>query len=325
MKPYLRMGDGEMRGSLTKLNTVSRCLRKAYFAYERNLTRAVKPIAPTRGILGHDCLSNLYSGKDWQAPIQQVSIDLSKVFEEEREDYANLPGDMFRIMRGYLLTYKGDKNWKIHAVEQDFCVPTPGGNELEGRIDLIFEDDIGLWVMDHKFVSQIPDDSVRFMDAQTALYDYAARQLGYKPVGVVFNYIRTKAPTVPKLLKNGTMSRAKIDTDAATYMQALRENGLDPGDYAEFLGTLSSRSFYSRFMLPQPGNLVDSTLEDFDNWMAVYESARKSCRFPRAVSKNCSWDCEFYRICQAELTGADPSYLIETYYTERRKEDAEDE
>ncbi len=314
-----------MRGSLTKLNTVSRCLRKAYFAYERNLTRAVAPIAPTRGILGHDCLSNLYSGKDWQAPIQKVSIDLSKVFEEEREDYANLPGDMFRIMRGYLLTYKGDKNWKIHRVEQEFCVCTPGGNELEGRIDLIFEDEQGVWVLDHKFVSQIPDDTVRFMDAQTALYDYAARQLGFDPVGVVFNYIRTKAPTVPRLLKNGTMSKAKIDTDVATYLQALRENGLDPADYSDYIETLNNRSFYSRFKVPKPGNLVDSTLEDFDGWMSVFEDAQRKGRFPRAVSKNCSWDCEFYRICQAELSGVDPSYLIETYYTERRKEDAEDE
>lgn len=322
-----------MRGSLTKMNTVSRCLRKAYYAYERNLTRAVAPIAPTRGILGHECLANLYSGKDWQAPIQKVSIDLSKVFEEEREDYASLPGDMFRIMRGYLLAYRGDKSWKIHKVEQEFCVTTPGGNELEGRIDLIVEDELGLWVLDHKFVGQVPDDSVRFMDAQTALYDYAAREaLGIDPVGVIFNYVRTKAPTVPKLLVKGGMSRAKIDTDAATYIQALRENGLDPKDYADHIATLNNRAFYSRFRVPRPSHLTKGVLEDFDAWMSLFAGccgnsvlgAPDARRYPRAISKNCSWDCEFYRVCQAEMTGVDPSYLIEAYFKERKRTDAEE-
>lgn len=306
------------------MNTVSRCLRKAYYAYELNLTRAVSAIAPARGILGHDCLSNLYSGKDWQTPIQKVSFDLSKVFEEERGDYASLPGDMFRIMRGYILAYRGDKDWKIHGVEQDFCVKTPGGNELEGRRDLVLEDNVGLWVLDHKFVGQVPGESVRFMDAQTALYDYSAREEGMEPVGVIFNYIRTKAPTLPKLLKDGSMSRAKLDTDAATYMQALRENGLDPANYADYIASLNNRAFYSRFKVPRPANLIKSVLADFDQWMGVFQHAKDVGCYPRAVSKNCSWDCEFYRICQAEMSGVDPSYLIEAYFKERRKQDGEE-
>jgi len=315
-----------VRGSLTKMNVVSRCLRKAYYAYVMNLKRAVAPIAPTRGILGHECLANLYRGKDWQAPIMKVSIDLSKVFEEEREDYASLPGDMFRLMRGYILTYQGDKDWKIHAVEESFLVTTPGGHELEGRIDLIIEDSTGLYVVDHKFVGVVPEDSVRFMDAQTAIYQYVGDVLGLEPAGVIFNYIRTKAPTVPRLLKNGTMSRAKIDTDPATYIKALKDNGLDPADYADFIATLSNRSFYNRFKLPRPRHLVKAVLSDFDRWMTVLEECGgDKDKYPRSLSKNCSWDCEFYRICQCELAGVDPSDIIEMYYTDRRDDSGENE
>lgn len=310
-----------MRGSMTKLNTISRCIRKGYYSYVRKLKRAVPSIAPARGILGHECLAALYSGKDWREPIQKVSIDLSKVFEEERKDYASLPGDMFRLIRGYILRYQGDKHWKIHAVELPFVVKTPGGHELEGRMDLVIEDDVGVYVLDHKFVSTIPQDSVRFMDAQTALYQYAGEQLGLNPVGVIFNYIRTKAPTVPKLLKNGTMSRAKIDTDKVTYIKSLRDHGLDPADYADFIATLDDNAFYRRFKLPKPQHLVDCTLDDFDKWMDIFEECIEKEYFPRSTSRNCSWDCEFYRICQCELAGADPTYIIESYFTIKEDEE----
>ena len=52
-------------------------------------------------------------------------------------------------------------------------------------MDLVIEDDVGVYVLDHKFVSTIPQDSVRFMDAQTALYQYAGEQLGMNLWGYI--------------------------------------------------------------------------------------------------------------------------------------------
>lgn len=316
-----------MRGSMTKLSRVSRCFRKAYYAYVENLSKAVPHIAPATGILGHECLANLYSGKPWTDPIQKLQVDLSKVFEEERQAYAELPGEMFRLMRGYVLAYQhADKAWKVQAVEKEFVVKTPAGHELEGRIDLIVEDNLGRWVVDHKFVSQVPQDSIRLIDSQTALYYFADVQAGNCPVGVVFNYIRTKAPTVPKILKNGTISKAKIDTDVATYVKAIKDAGLKVEDYADVISTLSNRAFYARYPVPRPDSLVAQTLSDFDTWMTVMESLPpKREAWPRSLCRNCTWDCEFWVLCQAELIGMDVTPLIDQYFVKGEHTDGDEE
>jgi len=61
--------------------------------------------------------------------------------------------------------------------------------------------------------------------------------------GIIFNLVRAKLPTVPQVLKSGGLSKAKsIDTDVDTYLQAIKDNRLNPNDYVDILNHLKENS-----------------------------------------------------------------------------------
>jgi hypothetical protein len=200
-----------------------------------------------------------------------------------------------------------------------FCVQLGKKHELEGIIDWVFEDEQGLWVADHKTVGQIPDAEVNFTDAQTTMYFKAAQLLGLDPLGTVFNYIKTKTPEKPALLKNGSMSRANIDSDVLTYMTAVKNAGLDPKDYEDMVEKLRGKTFYKRQRIPRPDKLVEGLTADCITTMDIMDALdkHKQDTHYRCISKNCSWDCEYAPICFAELAGRDTTAMIDLNYEER--------
>lgn len=314
------------RGSHTKVTCFKRCKRKFYYMYILDLQRKIQSIAPSRGKYLHECLEYHYAKKDYTEVIRNVVIEKDKLFEEERAEWEDLPDELLRIMRSYTLAYKDiDRNIKTIALEKEFTLNI-GGHEYEVRIDWIFEDDKGVWVADHKTVKTIPEDEIAFTDIQTTLYFEAAKQMGIEPTGVVFNYIRTKAPRQPKILKKGGISRAACDTDVATYMATVRAAGYDPKDYEDMIEKLSKNVFFKRSRIPRPEKLVKTlitdvvvTLDEINRYEKMYETTKEKEYFPRTLSKTCSWDCEYPSLCFAELTGHDVKYIIENDFEERRK------
>lgn len=310
-----------MKASVSKVYTANRCLRKYKYSYVDNLVPQRKDARPTLGVLGHKALENYYLGKDWTSPIKEYEALLATMMDEERELYAHIPGDLYRIMKGYILRNKdSDKNFKVLATEQKFEVPTPDGNIYNGIMDLVLEDKTGVWIQDNKFVKVIPDDSVRFYDMQTSLYYYAASKLGLKPVGIMFNYLRTKAPSQPKLLKNGTISRAACDTDAVTYYTAVKNAGLNPSDYSELIEALKKNQFYKKFKLPVPEEVTAELIKDLDSTCAMLTHAEANSVFPRAMNRNCSWDCDYCKLCFAELAHQNVEYILASDYTNKTEE-----
>lgn len=313
------------RASVTKINTFKRCKRKYYYAYVLKLMRVIQNVKPARGKLIHACLQNLYSGKDPFEPINALSVDMSKIFDEERLMWETLQGDAVRIVRGYMNAYREtDSLIKTVATECHDVVPI-GKHEFETKMDWLFEDAMGLWITDHKIVGSIPSDAMRFSDVQTSMYYVVAKLLGYDPVGVVFNYIKDKPPKVPSMNKDGSISKAAIDTDVPTYMTAVKQAGLDPDDYADMLPKLQDKVFYKRVRLPKPDKLVKNilqdtlvTLEDIENWESVTDE-----RFytRNIMAMRCEWDCEFHPLCAAELAGVDTGFMLANDYCARVKDD----
>ena len=112
-----------------------------------------------------------------------------------------------------------DEDWKVLSVEEEFHLEI-GEHKLVFIPDLIVQIGDDVWVVDHKTTANIPDewDEYNMTDFQHLLY-IAGVQLLYPNVrGFLFNYIRTKAPTQPKLIKDGTRISGvrSIDTDYDT-------------------------------------------------------------------------------------------------------------
>lgn len=160
---------------------------------------------------------------------------------------------------------------------------------------------------------------------QLVVYQWLLPQLGYpKPDGVIWDYLRTKAPAKPQLLKNGELSKRKnIDTTYDVYMSTVEEllGEESLADYEEFAQTLKGKedNFYRRIPLPHPSDkLVDSVVEDL---LSTIKEIRE--KGPTAQVRNMTKDCKFcpyYNLCQAEVRGLDSDYIRKTEYYVKEKE-----
>lgn len=319
-----------MKVSVSKLNAFNRCHKMYAYRYNDKIEKNKPNIKLVRGVILHECLENLYLGLDWTLPITKYSTELSKEPKEIQDEFLPMISDLYRIMKGYILNFRDiDTGLKILAVEKPFEVEigqTLDGTPIvyEGIIDLIYEDSEGVWICDHKTVTTIPDDSIRYLDAQTNLYFHAAKSLGYDPQGVVFNYLRTKAPSIPKTLKNGTISKAACDTDVMTFLATLKSAGQDLKDYDDIIKSLESNMFYKRIRVPRPDKLVASMVKEFVDGCSMIEKSSLFGLFPRTINKNCSWDCEYCDLCFAEISGVNVDYTKSAYYRPRESRNGDE-
>ena len=145
---------------------------------------------------------------------------------------------------------------------------------------------------------------------------------------IEYNYIRTKAPVIPTLLKKGGLSKRKnIDTDYDTYYQAIIDNGLNPQDYEDILNSLKGNEdkFFIRRKLPKSKHLVSEIVKDIITCGLQMKQAidNPNYRYVRNFTRDCSWDCEYYNLCYSELMGNDVSQLIELDYEYEETEEWE--
>jgi hypothetical protein len=316
----------------SKVKSYRRCPRQYDYKYNQNLQRK-RPAPPLiRGTIIHEMLDarariamKIKGDKQIKNP-DAIIVDYEKkyglLFREEREIYGDdFIGDIKRIMRGYERTYLDD-DFKFEASEEEVETELTKDIIFKGHLDKRLVDARGRrWIMDHKTHKSIPDEEARFADYQILLYLWAYnREAGPKQGadGIIWDYLRTKPPTVPEQLKNGQLTqRANLDSDYATYVGELRRLKLDSKPYQLYLEELKKRSakkFFLRVPLPAPPDkMVEQVVSDF-KFTSIEMS--KAQIFPRSMTKDCSW-CEYYRLCMSELRGLDASFVRKTDYEEK--------
>lgn len=329
--------------SNSKMKAFTRCQKMYYYKYVLNLQGKRKKETLERGSLVHACLEqyylNDYNVKAMLPPLKDYQRKLRKMFEEEAALYQQIPHEVAQILRGYH-RYWGDKQrFEIleiggePVIEKAFEIPITDHVILGITLDLAIEDHMGIWVFDTKTAKVLPSDEFRLTDTQSCLYEWglehelakARRKKKVETKGVIWNYVRTKVPTVPALLQSGELSRrSNIDTDRYTYLKAIKDNGLDPGAYRDFLKTLpDSKNFYHRIKCPRNPKMIREVL---NNAIVVGETIYElACRnnpthYTRGLSFMCERQCEFRQLCTAEMLGHDVDFTIKTHY-EPRKED----
>lgn len=300
----------------------------------KNLRKRTTPLPLKRGSLIHLLLETHLKGEDWEKVLADYAKKFAELMDEEKEYYGDLPNDAHRIITGYIDHYRQQEPLETLAVELSFGrskdkippVEVLPGVLVKGKIDWLVKDSRGIWTAEHKTVSkQIPTESFRLFDMQTAIYTRVVQLLGYpEPAGIMFDYIRTKPPTMPKMTKQGRLSRAKIVTDYQTYMQAILDNGLNPADYREELQHAAQQQFYTRKYLPKPDYLVDHLLSDL---RIVAAEMKHLANHPhRNLSRDCGY-CEYEPLCTAELLNLDTEFLLHAEYivdTGREEDEAPD-
>jgi hypothetical protein len=318
----------DIRVSNSKIKTWRRCPNKYRYKYVMKLRPKKKGVALERGSWIHELLMVHYDGEDWKERHQLLTKKFNNLFEEEREMLGDLPRECSRIMRSYLRYYQEeDKRYEVIDSEVDEIITLPNGLRINIIIDLIVWDHQmeGIWLWDHKTRKSFEDSDNMMLDPQLTHYYHGAEILGYTPLlGAVTNEIRTKAPTVPKLLARGGLSKAKnIDTDVWTYMSAIRRHDLDPADYGDVLRSIATRQkdkFFRRTPMPKdPPMIKTMTRELVQSTNEILHATRKNA-FPRTFDNSCKWGCEYRDICIAELHGGDISSMVKMNFTTDRRE-----
>lgn len=314
-----------MRVSNSKINTFRRCEKRYEFKYIEKLKPRAKSIQLERGTWVHSLLEAHYKGENWKKVHKAATKEFYNLFEETREELGDLPAECKRIMESYLRYWtEVDQHYVCVDTEINEVVTLPNGHELVIIIDAVMEDKRTglLWPWDHKTRKTFENTENMMMDPQLTLYFKGLELLGYHPLGgVTYNEIRTKPPTIPQPLKAGGLSKAKaIDTDVYTYMKAIKDNDLDPNDYADILRLIAVRqkdSFFRRINLPKDPPLVKTMWKDLASSIEEIEAAEERGHFPRTFDKSCRYMCDYQSLCLAQLHGADIEPLIKLNYRRR--------
>lgn len=315
--------------SWSEIKTFQRCPKQHEYKYGERLVPKTKARPLYLGSWVHSALESHYKQGNWKIGHSLYLQDYNRLFEEERVALETkrgkrgrpLPEIVAQIIRSYLWYYRHE-NLKVIAVEQAFEVPTPlkiNGKvqTLQGIIDLIVEDEEGrLWVIDHKTAGTIPDaSSFHAMDPQLMLYPWAARiAWGMDVAGVIYNYVKSKPPTIPQLTaKTQQISRRKIVSDYPTIRRFLLENGFDPADFQDVLKPLKKKSpFLRRYRQPREKHVTREVLLDS---LTTAKHIRLDKRRVRVITRDCARMCPYHDICRAELNGFDTTLMKKQNFT----------
>src|SRR5690606_27898646 len=216
-------GKGARISTHSMLKTFRRCPKQAEFKYVHRLKpkRLGSPLK--RGTWVHALLEAHHKGEDWLELHKKYSSQFNQLFDEEKDYYRDMPTEILAIMKSYMWHYKNDP-WEYIDQEFELNALLPDGTLYRGKVDALIRNQFGLWLVDHKTHKTLPDMNFRLLDAQSALYLWAAQENGLEVQGFIWNYVRWKAPSVPKLLKDGTrISKTDSDSDYPTFVRALKK------------------------------------------------------------------------------------------------------
>lgn len=302
--------------SQSEIKAWRRCQKSHEYKHIQELSRKTSPVALLRGTTLHAMLEANIKGEDWKPALQVYRETYDELWGEERENYPS-PEELESIYTRYQQYYANDgldyggRAEVVITAEKD-------GIGFKGIIDALPDDSEGRrWLSDHKTHKVLPDEHTRFSDIQTVLYYWACRESGMKVDGILWDYLRTKPPSVPEVLKSGGLSkRANIDTDYETYLKAINDNGLNPDDYRDILEKVKGNTFFKRIKLPNPPNdLINSVVDDFFATAREIEEHGDKPRV-RNLTRDCK-SCSYYQLCSAEVRGLDSSFIKKQMYTVR--------
>lgn len=332
--PDAANGEGARISTHSMLKTFRRCPKQAEFKYVHRLKpkRLASPLK--RGTWVHALLEAHHKGEDWKALHKKYSHEFSQLFDEEKDYYGDMPREIYTIMQSYIWHYANDP-WEWIDQEFQLEAKLPDGTVYRGKVDALIRNQFGLWLVDHKTHKTLPGLGYQLKDAQSALYLWAAQENGLQVNGFIWNYIKWKAPSPPKIVdRNRRLSDAANDTDYPTFVRALKRYREEfPNDFqirpqdrkkAEVLksqryefGRPQSSSFFRRDVLEKSQDMIERVVQgNYTTSLRMHDYDFSNPDYvERVVDRSCEYQCSYVDLCNAELMGANTRPLLRNYRT----------
>lgn len=321
------MDDGTPVLTNSMLTSFRRCIKQSEYKYYHRLKPKLIGSPLKRGSWVHELLEVHGKGGDWRAHHMKLCAKFEELFDEEKELYGDMPTEILRVMESYFWHYKKDP-WVYHESEYELEAKLPNGTLLRGQVDNLIENEFGLWLVDHKTNKTLPNLRYRMLDTQAPFYIWLAWQNNIPVRGFIWNYLRWKAPSVPKMAYVGTarerLSTAAVDTDYPTYKAALKEYKLDlkASPHREKLaqlkalryspGEITASTFFQRSVMEKSEALIERILKEAmrtADRMNSYDFTDPDA-VERTVGRHCEFMCSYTDVCGMELLGANTRPLI---------------
>lgn len=305
-----------------------RCRNSYHYHYTLEIEKRRTPLPLFRGTLVHEMKEVFTKGRNPRKVILKTKRQLRKrLFEEELQEYFDIVEGIERTMRWYFWWFSQDpiKPLKINggiATEVKFEVDLCNGIVFAGKVDELGQMRDGRnMLVETKSRAQMPDD-IPSTDIQTVEYGWAIPiAYGIKLDGIAWDFIRAKAPVIPRVLISGDMSRANVDTIWPVYRNELIDKGLKPKQYSDMEEKLKGKEtdFFRRLYLPFKPRLMKNihreTIETAKEIRRLAGSSRT-----RNLERHCDW-CQFKLICHTELRGGSTKEILKKEYRPRLQKD----
>ena len=341
MKPYT-VGQ-------SKVKTWRSCRQQYDFKYEQHLIRKRTKRPFVFGRIVHRMIEARAQEEDPMGVLKDIEIENLPIFTAEKEMYGEIITDIAVIMTDYFDYWKNvrpdglrfipveDETEEYRYAEHEFDVPLDAlvckrdrkkveGIAFKGQVDGLGKTPNGLrWLVEHKSFDKMPGDDERWRNLQSVVYIRAVLHMGWmKQIdGVAWNYIMSKAPTIPQLLKDGSrLSRQAITTLPSVVRSVLKVHKLDPDDenHKKLLehAEASRREYFQRIYAPVNQTTADNIFDGFiDTSLEMRDYAGK--KKDKNIGRHCSW-CDYEPLCRAELTGGDVEFVRSGEFVEEDPE-----
>jgi hypothetical protein len=336
---------------ISDIRTFRSCRRKWDWASPlRNNLEPSVPYAPFFvGRAIHHCLEHFYREGEhiWDlldaflANEEKIAGNLWKQEQDVWDDSVNLITEMlghYMLWRQVDTSDFRDENLEFVELEIPFNVPMYNpvtgiadlAVRLEGRFDGIVKHKPTdtYWIWETKTARSIGELAKSLdMDEQCGAYIYAAEQLRNTHItGVLYNILRKKAPSHPRILDNGFLSKQKnIDTTPFAYIADVRRNHPE-ADWAfiqQFYGevingmSIGDNGFFARFPIRRSSYEI-KMLADNLYYTAMEMIDPKTPMYPSPTFIQCNF-CQFRAPCLAMSRGGNYEALLNAEFQKREK------
>ena len=303
--------------SQSKVKTWRRCHAAYHYRYNEEITtkRPAKPLI--FGKIVHEILEHGQS--KMMEILEHYAEKYDDLFIEEQEKFGNIIDDIHDICTEYFIHYKNEeyKPYKIDGVDRELelNVMVAPGIVFNGKIDRLVKHKGKNYLLEQKTFKRMPDESHRWRDMQTALYVRALKLMGHDIDGVIWDYICSKPPSVPQILKNGEFSTRPITTLPTTLKRFAKHTKVDVPQAMMDAAKASRSSYFFRFTYPVKRSIADLLMQEFIESARQIKDIGSSSRVMN-ISRECTF-CEYEPLCRAVLGGLDVDFIKEKQYQRR--------
>lgn len=325
--------------SYSDIADYQRCAKKYWYRVVNNLQSKKKSDTLRLGDMIHQMLRDFFlvlrdtgDRDDAAYAVQELWEKLGDweeyptLFEEEVFAQAALASEAERIV-SYYISKVDFADWEILHVEEQFIVTLDTGAVVSFTPDLVVRDPSGaVWVVDHKSTSRMPSDGVPFGDLQAMLYLVGVTALYPECAGFIYNRLRKKEPTAPRLTKTGdkrVANLARIDTTYDVLFTFLRDEAPDLLDDPTHRARLAElRDDDGRWFWTEQIYSNEHAMTTILNEVAsTIKTMEEDGTYARHLVEDNGWNscskCPFSRVCQADLLGWNTEQVLSEDYEVR--------